>query len=166
MDQTDISIIINLCQDARVPFSRIAKQLGVSPDTIISRYSALRKQGVVMGSTVVIDPRKTGYQAMAAIMIDASAKSGREKGSVSCDSTSILRELVKMPNVIHTRKTVGDHDLLTMVVVRDFEHLMKIRSDIMRIPGVRDMDICFWTGITELPGMHDSLQTFTRSGLR
>ena len=44
MDETDAVIIKRMTQDARVSFRKIAKELGVSPDTVISRYKALQKK--------------------------------------------------------------------------------------------------------------------------
>jgi Lrp/AsnC family transcriptional regulator for asnA, asnC and gidA len=155
LDQIDISILAELFQDARTPFRKIAKELGVSPDTITNRYLAMRKQDVLTGAAIVIDPRKVGYRAMAAFMIDVSA-GARSEGNVAIrDSTSIFNGLVKVPNVINVRKTVGDHDLLAIVIARDFEHLTKIREDILGIPGIKDMEICFWTGTPELPRLHN-----------
>jgi len=72
MDETDAVIIKRMTQDARVSFRKIAKELGVSPDTVISRYKALQKKGIIRGSTVVLNPKKIGYKGMAAFMVDTS----------------------------------------------------------------------------------------------
>jgi len=72
MDETDSFIIKRMTEDARVSFRKIAKELGVSPDTVISRYRRLQEKGVIRGSTVVLDPKKIGYKGMAAFMIDTS----------------------------------------------------------------------------------------------
>jgi len=47
-------------------------------------------------------------------------------------------------------KTVGDHDLLAIGVVKDFQHLFEVRDEIAAIPGVKDMEVSFWSEITEL----------------
>ena len=72
MDETDLLIIKKLTEDARISFRKIAKELEVSPDTVINRYKALRESEVIRGSTVVIDPKKLGYSGIAVFMIDAS----------------------------------------------------------------------------------------------
>jgi len=148
MDETDFSIVDRLTQDARVSFRRIAKELGISPDTVIKRYAALREQGAIRGSTVVIDPKRIGYQAVAAFMIDASPAhiAGKESAGLSL----ILEELIRMPNVIMATKTIGDHDILALVVARDFEHLISLRDSIIKIPGVKDLQASFWVKKTEI----------------
>ena len=66
MDEIDLFIIKRMTEDARVSFRKIAKEIGVSPDTIISRYKKLQENGVIRGSTVILDPKKIGYKGMAA----------------------------------------------------------------------------------------------------
>jgi hypothetical protein len=55
-----------------------------------------------------------------------------------------------MRNIILATKTVGDHDLLAIGVVRDFEHLIATGDDIAKIPGVRDVHVSFWAGKSEI----------------
>jgi Lrp/AsnC family transcriptional regulator for asnA, asnC and gidA len=150
MDKTDLAIIEKLVKDARISFRKIAEDLGVSPDTVISRYAALQKEGVIRGSTIVINPKKIGYQAMATFMIDISPSHIVGTESTPADSSRILDQLIQMPNIIVATKTVGDNDLLAIGVVFDFEHLTKVRNEIEKIPGVKDMQISFWVEKTEL----------------
>jgi len=150
MDETDLAIIDKLTEDARMSFRKIAKKLGVSPDTVINRYEALQKEGVIRGSTIVINPKKIGYQAMAVFMIDTSPAHILATESTPTNSSFVLDKLIQMPNIIVATKTVGDHDLLAIGVAIDFEHLNKVRSDIEKIPGVKDIQVSFWVERTEL----------------
>jgi Lrp/AsnC family transcriptional regulator for asnA, asnC and gidA len=150
VDKIDLAIVDKLTKDARTSFRKIAENLGVSPDTIISRYAALQKEGVIRGSTIVINPKKLGYQAMAVFMIDISPSHIVATESTPADSSLILDRLIQMPNIIVATKTVGDNDLLAIGVALDFEHLVKVRNDIESIPGVKDMQISFWVERTEL----------------
>jgi len=150
MDETDLAIIDKLTEDARMSFRKIAKKLGISPDTVINRYEALQKEGVIRGSTIVINPKKIGYQAMAVFMIDTSPAHILATESTPADSSFILNKLIQMPNIIVATKTVGDHDLLAVGVAIDFEHLNKVRNDIEKIPGVKDIQVSFWVEKTEL----------------
>ena len=150
MDKIDLAVIDKLTRNARMSFRRIAEDLGVSPDTVISRYAALQKDGVIRGSTIVINPRKIGYQAMAVFMIDISPSHIMATESTPADSSLILDRLIQMPNIIVATKTVGDNDLLAIGVTLDFEHLAKVKNEIERIPGVKDMQISFWVEKTEL----------------
>jgi len=150
MDKTDLAIIERLTKDARTSFRRIAEELGISPDTVINRYAALQKEGVIRGSTIVINPKKIGYQAMAVFMIDTSPAHILATEATPADSSVILDKLIQMPNIIVATKTVGDHDLLAIGVAIDFGHLMNVRNEIVKIPGVQDLQVSFWVERTEL----------------
>jgi Lrp/AsnC family transcriptional regulator, regulator for asnA, asnC and gidA len=148
LDDIDRVIIDTLTKDARTSFRQIAVKLKVSPDTIIDRYKALREKGVIRGSTIVVNPKKIGYNAMAVFMIDISPL--KENSKNPFDSSLILETIIKMRNIIVASKTVGDHDLMAIGVVKDFQHIFAIRDEIATIPGVRDMEISFWSEIKEL----------------
>ena len=150
MDEIDLAIIDRLTDDARTSFRKIAKELGISPDTVMHRYAALQKEGTIRGSTIVINPKKIGYQAMAVFVIDTSPAHILATQATPVDSSLILEKLIRMPNIIVATKSIGDHDLLAIGVVMDFEHLIKVRNDIARIPGVRDIQVSFWVERTEL----------------
>lgn len=143
-------IIKKLTEDARISFRKIAKELGVSPDTVINRYKAMQEKGVIRGSTVVINPKKLGYSGTAIFMIDASPTHILATETTTIDSSLILDKLIQMRNIILATKTVGDHDLLAIGVARDFEHLINIGTDIAKIPGVKDLQVSFWTKKAEL----------------
>jgi len=150
MDETDLLIIKRMTEDARVSFRKIAKELGVSPDTVISRYRGLQEKGVIRGSTVVLDPKKIGYKGMAAFMIDTSPTHIIATEVTPPKTSSILETVIKMPNVILATKTVGDHDLLAIAVIKDVEHLIATGTDIAKILGVKDLRVSFWVEKTEL----------------
>ncbi len=147
MDNIDLCIIETLVKDARTSFRQIAKTLNASPDTIIDRYNALQEKGVIRGTTITLNPKEIGYSAMAVFMIDISPV---ETSKNQFDSSGILEKIIRMRNIIVASKTVGDHDLLAIGVVKDFNHLFDIRNEIAAIPGVEDMEVSFWSEITEL----------------
>ena len=145
MDEIDEKIVAMLTKDARTSFRQIAKDLNKSPDTVIKRYERLREEGLIRGSTIVVEPGRIGYEGMAAFHIDVSTS-----GGAKTDSTSILRSLIKMPNIIVATKTVGDHDLLAVGVIHDFSHLMKLGGEIAAIPGVKNIQTALWAGGAEI----------------
>jgi Lrp/AsnC family transcriptional regulator for asnA, asnC and gidA len=150
MDEIDLAIIDKLTDDARTSFREIAKELDISPDTVINRYAALQKEGAIRGSTIVINPKKVGYQAMAVFTIDTSPAHIMATEVTPADSSLILDKLIQMSNIIVAAKSIGDHDLLAIGVAIDFEHLIKVRNNIAKIPGVKDIQVSFWVERTEL----------------
>ena len=150
MDETDLFIISRMTENARMSFRKIAKELGVSPDTVISRYKTLKENGVIRGSTVVLNPAKIGYKGMAAFMIKSSQIQLVATEAIPPERSSILEKVIKMPDIILATKTVGDHDLLAIGVIKDVEHLIATGDEIAKIPGVKDLNVSFWVEKAEL----------------
>ena len=150
MDETDLFIIKRMTEDARVSFRKIAKELGVSPDTVISRYKTLQKNGVIRGSTVVLNPKKIGYKGMAAFMVESSPTHLVATEATPPETSPILERVIKMPDIILATKTVGDYDLLAIGVIKDVEHLIATGNEIAKILGVKDLHVSFWVEKAEL----------------
>jgi DNA-binding Lrp family transcriptional regulator len=143
LDDMDWFILERLTADARTSFRSIARELEVSPDTIINRYRRMAAEGVIRGSTAVVDPRKLGYEGMVAFHIDISPSSSPGEQALK-DSSLVLDSIIKLPNVILATRTVGDHDLLAIGVVFGIDHLMRLCEEIGKIPGVKDLQVSIW----------------------
>jgi len=136
MDEIDLAIVESLKKDARTSFREIARKLGVSTDTISNRYRKMRKDGVIQGSTVVVNPEKIGYNSVIVLMIDAEPEY----------SSAIQNKLIQMVDVILVTKTIGDCDLMAICVVRDYEHIYDLTLKVAEVPHVKDVQVCFCLG--------------------
>ena len=134
MDDMDMGILDALKEDARTSFRAIAKRLNISPDTVGNRYERLRKEGVIIGSTVVVDPSKIGYTFIARFGINVRP----------AYSSQVLKQLIRFPSVIIASKLVGSHDLMAISVVKDMSHLWKLRDTILEMPYVEKMEVGIW----------------------
>ena len=138
LDDIDRFILEMMTEDARASFRGMARELGVSPDTVIGRYRRMEGRGLIRGSTTVFDPVRLGYQGIAAFHIDM------DPSSPDGDSRGVLEALIKLPNIIVATRTVGDHDLLALGVVFGVGHLVELSGEIGGIPGVRDLQVSIW----------------------
>ena len=138
LDDIDRFILERMTEDARASFRGIARELGVSPDTVIGRYRRMEERGLIRGSTTVFDPAQLGYQGMAAFHIDM------DPSSPDGDSRMVLETLIELPNIIVATRTVGDHDLLALGVIFGVGHLVELSGEIGGIPGVRDLQVSIW----------------------
>ena len=145
MEDIDKKILEELTKDARTSFRKIAKIIGKSPDTVINHYEKMKKTGLIRGSTIILNPQKINYEGMAAFLIDVSTDKTKK-----IDINNILDTLIKMPNIIIATKTVGDHDLLAIGVIHDFDHLMKINEEISEIKGIKNIQTALWASGEEI----------------
>jgi Lrp/AsnC family transcriptional regulator for asnA, asnC and gidA len=140
LDKIDFAILEMLKKDARTSFREIARKIQVSPDTISNRFERLKKQGIIVDSTVVIDPAKIGYSFIARFGINVKP----------AYSSQILEKIIKIPSVIVASKLVGNYDLVSIVVIKNFQHLCKLRDIILEMPYVEKVEVGMWIKTMEL----------------
>jgi Lrp/AsnC family transcriptional regulator for asnA, asnC and gidA len=140
LDKTDFTILEMLMEDARTSFRKIARKLQVSPDTISKRFEKLKKEEVIVDSTVIIDPGKIGYSFIARFGIDVKP----------AYSSQILEKIIKIPSVIVASKLVGKYDLISIIVVKNFQHLCELREHILEMSYVEKVETSLWINTMEL----------------
>lgn len=72
LEDTDISILKLLQQNSRRSYRDMAKDLGISINTVSSRIKRMEKEGIIRGYTVLADPVKAGFDMTAVIGIQIS----------------------------------------------------------------------------------------------
>lgn len=72
LDELDTRIIGLLLKDARTPTAQIAEQIGLSRPAVSDRVDKLERQGVIRGTTVVVDPTAMGRNVTAFISARAA----------------------------------------------------------------------------------------------
>lgn len=128
LDDTDRRILSLLVQDAKLPYSEIARQLGVSGGTIHSRMARLEELGIVRGATLDLDLTKVGFSIQAFLGIFLLKSS-------YCDS--VIARLRDIPEVISVHFTTGSYNLFARLACRDTQHLRNVLHDLVQqIEGV------------------------------
>jgi len=140
LDRIDTTIIEMLKKNARTSLREIARKLHVSPDTVSSRFEKLEKQGFIVGSTIIIDPAKIGYSFITRFGINVKP----------AYSSQVLENIIKIPSVIVATKLVGQCDLIAISVIKDFQHLCRMRDTILEMPYVNNVDVSMWIKTMEL----------------
>ncbi|RZK18234.1 MAG: AsnC family transcriptional regulator [Hymenobacter sp.] len=128
LDDTDRRILNLLVQDAKLPYSEIARQLHVSGGTIHVRMTRLEELGIVRGATLDLDLQKVGYgiQAFLGIFLLKSS---------FCDS--VIAQLRNVPEVVSLHFTTGSYNLFARLACRDTLHLRNVLHDrVQQIEGV------------------------------
>ncbi|MCW4046675.1 MAG: Lrp/AsnC family transcriptional regulator [Candidatus Bathyarchaeota archaeon] len=131
IDELDNQIVKKLTLEGRASFTQIAKQIGVSTDTVAKRYNKLRKQRSIKVS-IQIDPTIIGYSSMLDFNI-AFAAPGKF-------SNSIIEMLSKIPDMIIITRTLGDYELQGTAMIRDISELFAIQDQIAGISGVTKIE--------------------------
>jgi len=131
MDELDLNIIKELKKNAEASFLKIAKQLGVSPKTVQTRYSKMREKGIIRYCTISIDLSKIGYQGKAYLMI---TNAPNQDESVTIEALSRTQDIVIVAGII------GDFDVLAIALIRNLEGFAKLLQDVKKVPSVGQVE--------------------------
>jgi Lrp/AsnC family leucine-responsive transcriptional regulator len=69
LDAIDRDILSQLARDARLPFRSLGAAVGLSPNAAADRVRRLRRDGVIAGFTVLIDPAGAGRPLEALVEV-------------------------------------------------------------------------------------------------
>jgi Lrp/AsnC family transcriptional regulator for asnA, asnC and gidA len=129
LDDADKAIIELLQRDGRLPYTRLAQEVGLSEATVRQRVQRL-VDGNVVQIVGVTDPLRLGFRRQAMVGV-------RTEG----DITAVADTLATIPEVDYIVYTSGRFDLLFELVCEDDEHLLGLLNDkVRRIPGVRSTE--------------------------
>jgi len=126
MDAIDLEIINLLQKYGRMPFTDIAKELGVSEGTIRNRVAKLLEDKVIY-IVAMVDPAQVGFDAPAMIGVSVDPP----------QIESIAETISKFPEVSYLIMVSGEFDLFVEVLCRDRNHLATfLNQKLRRVPGI------------------------------
>jgi Lrp/AsnC family transcriptional regulator for asnA, asnC and gidA len=122
LDDTDRAILRALQEDARTPFSEIARQIDMSSATVHDRVSRLKEAGVIEGYHAKVNPQAVGYSASAfvGLRIEQSRDDAVE---------GFVDHLKEVEGVQEVHLTTGDWDVLIRVYAEDTDGLRELLFD-------------------------------------
>jgi Lrp/AsnC family transcriptional regulator for asnA, asnC and gidA len=127
-DRLDFQIVEQLSANARIAFSQIADQLGVSNSLIHQRVKKLRDSGLLLDAVFTLDPEVLGYQTSAYCQLFLVH---------SADIHEIIEELRQIPEITECVNIAGRYDMMLRIYARNNSHLRDIIYDkIQSIKGV------------------------------
>lgn len=120
-------ILAVLEEDAQASYADIAERADVSKPTVRKYISQLEDEGVIVGYSAEVDPKKLSSQSIALVGIDVASERYVE-------ATQALKDLESIQALYSSS---GDHMLMAEVRAPDGDALGEIiSSDILEIDGV------------------------------
>jgi Lrp/AsnC family transcriptional regulator, leucine-responsive regulatory protein len=110
LDELDLQILDALLRDGRTPAAQIGEQIGLSRPAVADRIEKLERQGVIRGTTAVVDPIAVGQHVTAFV-----AARGMARGPKAAKA---FRDLLQSKEVIEVHTVAGDDC-----------YLIKVRTD-------------------------------------
>ncbi|MDT8782822.1 MAG: Lrp/AsnC family transcriptional regulator [Candidatus Bathyarchaeota archaeon] len=126
LNGTDIKILQDLLKDARFSSRQIAKNVGVSVGTVLSRIKKMEDEGLIKGYSVILDHEKLGYQLTVVTEITVS------KGRL----VETEKEIAKIPNVCGVYDVTGLTDAMIIAKFKSREELGFFTKKILALPYI------------------------------
>jgi Lrp/AsnC family transcriptional regulator, cysteine-sensing transcriptional activator len=110
LDAIDRKILSQLQADASLPLDEIARRVGASKTPVWNRIRKMRRNGVIVRQTVILDPEALGLESCFFVLIRTSEHDeGWQKRFLA-----VIRE---RPEVLEAHRLAGDIDYILKVLV-------------------------------------------------
>ena len=116
LDDTDRAILEALQENARTPFSEIARRIDMSSATVHDRVNRMEEAGIIEGYHAKIDPKALDYGISA--IVGLQVDQGQEEDT--------LARLNDIGGVQEVHLTTGSWDVLMRVYAADADNLREL----------------------------------------
>jgi Lrp/AsnC family transcriptional regulator, regulator for asnA, asnC and gidA len=149
IDELDRKLIDKLLEDSMQPFSKIAKEIGTSINTVSRKYKRLTENGVIK-PTIQLDLPKLGYNALVCFPITFASES---------DPNDVMKQILAIENSFLLIKTSGDNDLFAYIMLRDLNQLLEAQTQMALIQGISRMDMEIFPVLVPWPAVGEYIST-------
>jgi DNA-binding Lrp family transcriptional regulator len=108
LDALDLEILTLLQKDGRAPAAQIAEKIGLSRPAVADRIERLERDGIIRGTTTVIDPSALGRNITAFV-------SCRTTGQLTPQLWKAFRRILKTDEVLEAHTVACDDCYLIKV---------------------------------------------------
>jgi len=123
IDNTDLKILEILMQDAKRPYTEVAKKVNVSQGTVHVRMNKMEAAGILDKTTLRINYARLGFDITAFIGIYLEKSALYEQ---------VLAKLKNIPEITSIHYTTGNYSMFVKIHCRDTNHLKEVLHDKMQ----------------------------------
>jgi Lrp/AsnC family transcriptional regulator for asnA, asnC and gidA len=131
MDAVDVQILTELMADAQMPFSRIAKKIGVSHETVRKRFEKMKNDGTIKQCTILLDGHKLGDEGTVFLMLSCAREVKKEE---------VMESLKRIPDLYMVIELIGDYDFFAWARLKSLKQLAHLVGDIRDLGNIDRME--------------------------
>jgi len=121
LDALDWKILVELQQNARVPFAELGRRVGLSTPAVAERVRRLEDADVISGYRAEVNPAKVGFPVQAFIRVNV----------VGDALPKFVKKAIKCPEVLEVHRVTGAESFIIKVAVADHAHLEAVIDSLM-----------------------------------
>lgn len=126
LNETDMKILQVLLEDARFSSRQVAKKVGVSVGTVLSRIKRMEENGIIKGYSVIMNHERLGYELT--VVMEVTVSKGR--------LIEMENEIAKIPNVCSVYDVTGLTDAFIIAKFKTREELGKFTKRLLALPYI------------------------------
>lgn len=126
IDEMDTKILREYMDDSRRSYREIARRLGVSPGTIMTRAQRMEDKGIITKYSVQVNSEKLGYDLTALIECTVSEGMMLEAG----------HEITKLRQVCAAYNVTGDSDVVVLAKFKNRAELSAFTKNLLKMPNI------------------------------
>jgi len=137
LDPTDRRLVLALSRDGRRAAADLAKELGLSRQSVTDRIRDLERRGVIRGYRADVDPAALGLGVRAQVRISLDGRVAREK------EQDVLKRLTGHPMVRSVYRVSGEDCFVAEVVCRRIQDVGAILGELQATRAVQSSRTAF-----------------------
>ncbi len=137
----DAKIIKDLLANARKSFVDIAAECNLSSTAITERFTALKKSGIIINSTIQLNHKTLGQNAVCSVIIKVDPKGINQ----------VIDHIKKMPFEIPLISPDVRHNINLIAGLKNFSDVGKLKEMIRRNNFVVDLKVENWIDVKNMP---------------
>ena len=137
LDKIDYGILNLLQQDSQLPHKAIAREVGMSPNSVNVRIKRLVAEGYIKKYVALVDHKKVGRGLLAYTQVQV-------KPHTEENLSAFLAEVIKLKEIMECSHLTGKFDFLLKIAVADMdEYNQLLRTKLAKLPKVDNMESLF-----------------------
>jgi Lrp/AsnC family leucine-responsive transcriptional regulator len=150
MDKIDYTILSELTKNSTETFLKIGKRMGISSMTVQKRFERMKKEGIILGTSTMIDLSLIGYKGKAFLFIKYSSNT----------TPSFKENILQIPNLFLFAEIMGEFDAFAMMMYKDTSEIKQVSDRIRAESCVKQVKVAV-TSDTFYPFKEEYLKNVT-----
>lgn len=126
LDDTDRKILLECMEDSRQSYREMARKIGVSPGTVVSRIRDMEEKGIIEKYSTKLNYEKLGYDLTVITEVTVS------NGMI----VEVGHEITKLREACAIYNVTGDADVMVLAKFRNRDELSNFTKRVLKLPNV------------------------------
>jgi len=129
VDEISLKILALLQKNARMSFTEIGKEIGLTSSSVAERVKKLEEQGIIEKYTINLNSEKLGFPITAVMLVSFT-------GVFAQQEKTIVSELSKYYQVVECIRITGRTDFLIKIMVASMDEFKIINDEVAKLGQV------------------------------